>query len=273
MSFALSKILWGLIRPSTFCLFLSIAGLFLTWSRRFVRSGRRLLVIGLVCLAALMLLPVGNWLLLPLEERIPRIAHLPDRVDGIIVLSGALDTALSEERGLPSLNGAAERMTEFVGLARRYPDARLVFTGGSGSLLPGELPEADIARTMVSELGIAPDRVLFENRSRNTYENAFFTRELVRPQPGQTWILITSAAHMPRSVGIFRALDWPVIPWPVGYKTGRSFAVWYDASVGQRIDAADFAVHEWVGMVAYWLMGRIDAIFPSADAQSPAPTS
>ena len=228
MSFVISKILWELVRPSTFCLFLSIAGLCLTWSPRFARLGRRLLVIGLLGLGAMMLASVGNWLLLPLEERIPRIARAPDKVDGIIVLSGALDSAISAERGLPSLNGAAERLTEFVALARGYPDARLVFTGGSGSLVSGELPEADPARTLLSELGIAPERVVFEHRSRNTYENAIFTRELVRPQPGQTWILITSASHMPRSVGIFNKLDWPVIPWPVGYKSGRSLAIWYD---------------------------------------------
>ena len=243
----------------------------MTWTRR-LALGRRLLLAGLLGLVLLMALPVGNWLLLPLEERIPPVARAPDRVDGIIVLSGALEPALTEERGIPSLNAAAERMTTFVALARRYPEARLVFTGGSGSLAPGTLSEADVARTLLAELGVAPGRVVFEDRSRNTYENAVFSRALVRPQPGQRWILITSASHMPRSLGIFREIGWPVISWPVGYKSGRSLAIWYNSSVGQRLDEVDWAVHEWVGLVAYWLMGRSSAILPAPDPQ-PAATS
>jgi uncharacterized SAM-binding protein YcdF (DUF218 family) len=265
MSFLLSKILWSLIRPSTLFLLLCAAGLCLTWTRH-IAAGRRLASAGLLGLAALMLLPLGNWLLLPIEERIPPVAYAPDRVDGIIVLSGALEPRITEERGIPSLNAAAERMTTVVTLARRYPEARLVFTGGSGSLLPGALSEADVARTLLSDLGIPRERVVYEDQSRNTYENAVFSRALVRPEPGQRWILLTSAAHMPRALGIFRKAGWPVIPWPVAYKSGRALAIWYDASVGQSIEEADWAVHEWVGLVAYWLMGRTDAIFPAANA-------
>ncbi|MCK8785116.1 YdcF family protein [Roseomonas sp. NAR14] len=274
MSFALSKLLWMLLQPSNFLLLVSWAGLALIWLRRERPGGRlrgylwgrRLLTLGLGGLAFVILLPVGPLLLLTLESRFPIVAAPPARVDGIIVLGGAVETELTAEWGLPSLNAAAERMTTFATLARRYPEARLVFTGGSGLLLPGAVSEAQVARALFDGLGIAPGRVLYEDRSRNTHENAAFSRALVRPAPGETWILITSASHMPRSVGIFRRQGWAVLPWPVAFKSGRRLAtLWDGAAPGRRLGDLDWAVHEWVGLIAYRLLGRTDALFPGPD--------
>ncbi|MFL5333568.1 MAG: YdcF family protein [Geminicoccaceae bacterium] len=266
MTFLLSKLLWFVVRPSTLLLLLACAGLALTWSRRTwtrrARLGRWMLLCGLAGLVAITMLPVGNWLLIPLEERFPRPERPPEKVDGIIVLSGAVEPSLTKEHGIPSLNAAAERMTALVALSRRYPQARLIFTGGSGSLVPGSLTEADVARALFEDLGVASERVSYESRSRNTYENAVASKALADPKPGETWLLITSASHMPRAVGIFRRVGWPVIPWPVGYKSGHSFRVWYQSGPGQRIESVDWAVHEWVGLVAYWLLGRTQTLLP-----------
>ena len=120
------------------------------------------------------------------------------------MLGGAVDQNLTEARGIPALNGAAERMTEFVVLARRYPEAKLVFTGGQGSLVHGGTTEADVARRLFDALGVPEARVTYEDEARNTWENALLTRRLVEPKPGETWLLVTSASHMPRSVGAFR---------------------------------------------------------------------
>lgn len=204
-------------------------------------------------------LPVADWALAPLENRFPPPRDLPAHIDGIIALGGAIDAELTKAHGMPSLNEHAERMTSFVALARRYPDAKLVFSAGSASIFPGHPTEAEGARMLFQELGLDPARVIFENESRNTYENAIFSKALAKPQPGENWILVTSAGHMPRAVGIFRQAGWPVIPWPVAYKTGEPFNI----SLAGHFDHLDFAVHEWIGLVAYRLLGRTDALFPA----------
>lgn len=253
MIFALSKLVW-LLRPSIAILVVAFAGLAL---RR-----RRLTLLALLTYAAIAVTPLGMIALRPLEDRFPPPDPLA-AVTGIVVLGGAVETDLSEAHGRAALNWSAERMTEAVALARRYPDARVVFTGGSGALLPGAMSEADAARLLFDALGIDPARVTYEDRSRNTVENAVFTRDLVHPAPSETWLLVTSAMHMPRSVGIFRRIGWPVVAWPVGYKTLHGWRSWRGGVFPDRLEMLDAAMHEYAGLLAYRALGRTDALFPA----------
>jgi uncharacterized SAM-binding protein YcdF (DUF218 family) len=259
--FVASKLLWGLLRPNTLALALALLGLLLVWRGR--RFGRWPLTLGLGWFAAVFLLPVAAFLTLPLEERFARPATPPAQVTGIIVLGGAVEQALTEAHGIPALNGAAERMTEAVALARRHPEARLVFTGGSAALVPGGPTEAETARQLFTDLGVPPARLVFEDQSRNTHENATFTHRLLNPRSGETWLLVTSASHMPRSVGCFREAGWRVVAWPVNYTTGRDPALWWYGPFPARLNQAEWALREWVGLLAYRLMGRTDALFPA----------
>jgi uncharacterized SAM-binding protein YcdF (DUF218 family) len=261
LAYVLSKLLWLPLRPGTFALLLALAGLALVWRGR--RWGRWPILAGLGFYLVLMLLPLHAWVQRPLEDRFPRPATAPARVDGIIVLGGAVEQILTEARGIPALNGAAERMTEAVVLMRRYPMARLVFTGGQGSLVRGGLTEADVARALWADMGVPPERMAFEDAARNTHENAVLTHALAQPRPGETWLLITSASHMPRSVGVFRRAGWTVVPWPVNYRTGAASITWLDTSFPERLREFEWGSREWVGLVAYWLMGRTDAILPA----------
>lgn len=265
--FILSKLFWTLAEPSTALVLLLVLGLLLALRRR--RTGLAVAGLAAFGFAAVLVLPVDQWLLRPLENRFPS-APLPDRVDGIIVLGGAVNTALTADRGHPSLNDAAERMTEFVALANRYPQARLAFAGGSGRLFGGEVSESEVAHRLFERLGLTRP-VTYDDKSRNTHENALYLRDLLQPQPGETWVLITSASHMPRSVGIFRAIGWPVLPWPVAYKTGSSLAVQYGSSLPAKLAHIDWAVHEWIGLVAYWWLGRTNALFPAVEGGGTRP--
>ncbi len=256
-----SKLLWLLLRPNTLALVLAWLGLWALLRRH--RWGRWPALAGLGYYAVVLLTPLSQWLLLPLEDRFPRPAEAPAQVDGIIVLGGAVDQNLTEARGIPALNGAAERMTEPLALARRFPAARVVFTGGQGSPLHGGTTEADVARRLWTELGMPPAQVSYETNARNTYENALLTRQQVQPRPGETWLLITSAGHMPRAMGIFRQVGWPVTPWPVNYNTGHSLRDWFDAPFGTRLNQTEWAAHEWLGLLAYRLLGRTNALFPA----------
>ena len=264
MFFAASKILGFVLEPITFLVLVGFLGLLLGLGR-YATAGRRLAIGAAIAFALVCYSPLSNLLLRPLENRFPPPpADIPAPA-GIVVLGGALDEGMSEARGQPSLNEAAGRLTAGVALARRYPGARLVFTGGTAELAqPEGLDEARGVRALWLALGVPETRMSFETRSRNTYENATLTRALVQPKPGETWLLVTSAAHMPRSVGIFRAAGWPVTAYPVDYRTSGTP---YDfRPTTQAIDQQrklEVAAHEWIGLLAYRLTGRTATLFPA----------
>ena len=258
--FVVSKVFWALARPNTLALVLAVAGLLLVWRGR--RVGRWPLAAGLGWYAAVFALPVAALLTLPLEERFARPSTLPGEVTGVVVLGGAVEQELTEAHGIPAINGAAERMTEAVALMRRHPGAKLVFTGGTAAVIPGGPTEADTARRLFTDLGIPADRLVFEQMSRNTHENAVLTHRMLQPRPGETWLLVTSASHMPRAMGCFRVAGWTILPWPVNYTTGRDPGLWWLWPFPTRLNQAEWAMREWIGLVAYRLMGRTDALFP-----------
>ena len=259
MLFFVSKIFWWIARPSV--LLIVILGIGTLWSlaRPRHRWARGLAATAALVLLAIILLPIDSWLLRPLENRFPQVETRPEHVDGVIVLGGAVDPDLTAIHGIPSLNDAAERFTTFVLLARLYPDAKLVFAGGSPSIFPGAPREADTAKILLGDLGLDTSRIVFDRDSRDTWENVANSKRLVDPKPGETWLVVTSAFHMPRSVGIFRRQGWPVVPWPVAFKAGVEEPL---STPGLRLQRLDTALHEWVGLVAYWLDGRTSALFP-----------
>jgi uncharacterized SAM-binding protein YcdF (DUF218 family) len=254
MSFILSKLVWAVLNPGTL-LFIAVATAWATHQRH-PRWSRRLLVVATVFLGALAISPIGAWVLRPLESQFPapQIGNQP--VDGIIVLGGALDPEGSMRAGVPILNDAAERLTTFVALARTYPNARLIISGGSGDPLHPSIREADQVKALFSSLGLAPERVVYERDSRNTYENALYSKKLAEPAAGQNWLLITSAWHMPRAVGCFEKAGWHVTSYPVDYRTS-SYDHWAMFQPDQQLDMVTTGIREWIGLISYRLMGRI----------------
>jgi uncharacterized SAM-binding protein YcdF (DUF218 family) len=264
MLFVLSKVFWAVFNPGNLivlCLVAGALGLLAPW-RPARRSGGTLLGIGLALAVAIMVLPVGRWLVAPLEARFPAPHDLPERVDGIVVLGGSLSLGRSAGHGRAELNEAADRITAFVALARRYPEARLVFTGGSGSLRDQVHREADFVAPLLAELGVEPARLLVERESRNTRENAVDALRLARPQSGEVWLLITSAAHMPRAVGCFRRVGWSVVPYPVDYLTDGGAEGLFDLDLLGGLELTTYGLHEWIGLLSYRLFGRTDRLFP-----------
>ena len=262
ITYIISKILWFPARPGHFSLLVGAVGLAMVWRGR--RFGRWLILACLAFFFVLIATPISQFILLPLEDRFPRPAEAPAHVDGIVVLGGAVDQNITEARGIPAINGAAERMTETVALARRFPEARIVFTGGQGSLVHGGLTEADVARLFFENLGLSGSRVIYETAARNTHQNAILTRDLVQPKPNEVWLLVTSASHMPRAMGVFRKAGWQgIIAWPVNYRTGHSLAALYDAPFPERLGQFEWGFREWLGLIAYRLMGRTDALLPA----------
>jgi uncharacterized SAM-binding protein YcdF (DUF218 family) len=262
MFYELSQILGFFSIPSNLMVGLGVVGILLL-PTRFARAGRRLSVASVVLIASVGILPIGNALTLPLEERFPRWDVAPGTPAGIVVLGGVIDPKISAGRGEVALSDAAERVTATVDLARRYPAARVVFTGGNGDLIADGPAEADFAIRLFESLGVPRDRIIVERRARNTVENAAFTKKLVAPESGERWLLVTSAMHMPRAIGVFREAGFSVEAYPVDYQTGGWGDLWaFSDSLVGRIGMTDAAVHEWLGLFVYWITGRLPVLFP-----------
>jgi len=261
MFFVLSKVFWFFIQPLNLSLFLLLVGVV-----ALVAGWRRLSIAG--CVSGFLILALAAWtsigamMMTPLEERFQRPA-LPEKVDGIVVLGGGLEGAINLARGGYEMNSAGDRFVETAVLARRFPDAKVVVSGGVGTLILEGEGDADTAERLLSALGVARERMVLENKSRDTYENAIFTKQLVSPKPGETWLLVTSAFHMPRSMALFRKADFDVLPWPVDYRTsGREGVGLMRDNPQDSLQNTSLAIREWLGLIAYWLSGRIDSPFP-----------
>jgi uncharacterized SAM-binding protein YcdF (DUF218 family) len=261
MFFVVSKILGFVAAPSNAIVLLGLAGLVaaLFGYRGLAVSA---MAVSVALIAAAGLSPLGNLLLIPLEERFPRAAQDPPPT-GLVVLGGSFDTVVAGSRNAVALTEAAERLTEIAELARRWPQARIVFTGGSNGLIFGGATEAELAARMLASFGVARERIELEDKARNTVENARFARALANPAAGERWLLVTSAYHMPRAVGVFRAADFPVEAWPVDYRTRGWEDVWRPFStVSAGLRRTDVAAREWVGLVSYWMLGYVTAPLP-----------
>jgi len=262
MFFAISKILGFFALPSNLIISLGILGAFLLRTRH-ARAGWGLVVGSLLLLAVVGFSPIGNIMMLQLEQRFPAWDISRGEPDGIIVLGGALSPRVSLARNTVALNEAAERLTAAVELALRYPKARVLYSGGSGSLVHDDADEARHAMQLFESLGIARSRILLEEQSRNTAENAVFSKRVANPKPGEHWLLITSAHHMPRAVGCFRRAGFAVVPYPVDWRTrGPDSMIDPFNSLAHGLLRSDAATKEYIGLLIYWLTGRILELWP-----------
>jgi uncharacterized SAM-binding protein YcdF (DUF218 family) len=263
MFFSLSRILGFFAYPSNVLIAIGLLGLVLLLTR-FTRLASWLIVTSLVLIAVAGLSPLGNALILPLEQRFPPWDASRGPPDGIVLLGGMISPDVSAARGAVALNEAAERITVTAELARRYPNARIVLTGGSNALIFDEGIEAVFAVRQLEALGVAHDRIAAEEQARNTIENAVFSRLVANPKPGERWLLVTSAYHMPRAMAVFRAAGFPVEAYPVDWRTrGPIDMVRPFASLGDGLRRTDTAVHEWAGLLAYRLTGKTADLFPA----------
>ena len=262
MFFVLSKTLGFLILPTNLLIGVGVVGAILMFTR-LASLGRKLVIASVLLLVICGLSPLGNWLMFPLEQRFPPWDPSRGAPDGIIVLGGAIDADLSAAHGTPVVRGAPDRIISAAALARRYPNARIVFTGGSANLVSNDAREADYAGAIFESLGIDKSRLVMERASRNTHENAQFSKALVAPKEGERWLLVTSAFHMPRSVGLFRKAGFAVEPYPVDWRVGRDGdANGFTTVAVDGLGRTDVAVREWIGLIAYRATGKIDHLFP-----------
>lgn len=274
MFFYIAKAVWFVLQPSTLIALLIGYGAILIWTG-WARWGRRFVSIGAILLLVVGLSPLGNALILPLEDRFPRAdLDSPPPPTGIIILGGAENRLVGSARDAPTLNEAGERLLEGAILAHRFPEAKVAFSGGDAGILYKSDSEAEGAASLLTKLGIDRDRLILESDARDTYENAVYLKKELAAKGEldltKRWLLITSAYHMPRSMGAFRQAGFYVEPWPVDYRTrGMVDLTRPFDKVSEGLRRVDTAMREWVGLFAYWLTGRTDALFPAPNEGAP----
>jgi uncharacterized SAM-binding protein YcdF (DUF218 family) len=260
--FFLSKTIGKMLLPTNFLIAVGVIGVLLL-ATRLASFGRRLMIFSILLLAICGFSPVGNWLLYPLESRFPAWDAARGAPDGIIILGGSIDANLSAAHDGAVVRSEADRIIAAAALARQYPNARILFTGGSANLISNDAREADYVGALFESLGIPKARLMTERRSRNTQENAEFSKAMAAPKSGERWLLVTSAFHMPRSVGLFRKAGFTVEPYPVNWRVGgRGDLLAFSSVADEGLDRTEIALREWIGLIAYRASGKIDELLP-----------
>jgi uncharacterized SAM-binding protein YcdF (DUF218 family) len=260
--FVLSKTIGYLLLPTNLLIGVGLVGAILMFTR-FASLGRKLVIAAVLLLVICGLSPLGKILLYPLEQRFPSWDAASGAPDGIIVLGGSIEADLSAVHNTPVVRGAPDRIIAAAALAKRYPNARVLFSGGSANLISNDAREADFAGAIFESLGVDKSRLITERGSRNTQENAQFSKALVSPKDGECWLLVTSAFHMPRSVGLFRKAGFDVQPYPVDWRVGgRDDLFSFSNAAVDGLGRTDLAVREWMGLITYWATGKINELLP-----------
>jgi uncharacterized SAM-binding protein YcdF (DUF218 family) len=263
MFYYVSKLGWVIAEPGNFLVLLAIVGLALTYLGRHM-IGRALIALPLVAISVVSVVPVGDHILARLEQRFPVWQDDGQPVDGIIVLGGAVNPQLYRRHSGSGMSAAIGRITAAAALAHRHQAARIVFAGGGEA--GSTLTEAHVAAEIFSQLGIDGARIKLDTLSRNTSENAFFAKQLATIRPGERWVLVTSAFHMPRAIGCFRMVEFPVVPYPVDYRfstPANSTTPWLTSSVVGGLTSLNLALHELIGLAVYRLSNRTTAWLPA----------
>ncbi|QIE42453.1 YdcF family protein [Rhodobacteraceae bacterium SC52] len=251
----LSKTIWTFLKPETWVVIAVFAALLCVW-RGWRKSALGLLAVLLVGLMSLAIWPLGSLMIRPLEARFPVAPPLPIPPAAILVLGGAEQANTTQMHNLPATGPAGERFMEAITLARRFPEAAVVFTGGTGWFLEGSMSGAEVAQRIFSDAGIDKERMILEGRSRTTWQNAVMTLPLMDRTGDGPVLLLTSAYHMPRSVGVFCAAKWNnLVAWPVDHRDGGVLQNW-GWRLAENLETLNIAAKEWVGILAYKMTGR-----------------
>jgi uncharacterized SAM-binding protein YcdF (DUF218 family) len=266
--FVLSKTLGIMLLPTNLLIGLGLVGAVLL-KTRLVRLGRKLLIASVVLLGICGFSPIGNWLLYPLEQRFPPWDAARGAPEGIVVLGGGIDADVSAAHRTAAFTSSSGRIIAAAALAYRYPKARIIYSGGSANLVTDDAAkEADYVLAVFESLGVSRDRITSERLSRNTFENAEFSKELAAPKNNERWLLVTSAYHMPRSIGIFRKIGFVVEPYPADWRlAGAADLLKFSVLSVETLAHTDMALREWTGLAAYRISGKTNAFFPGPNPE------
>ena len=257
MSFYLSKILWLIVNPFNIFIFITLFTMFLYFIN-FRRLSLIIYLINFIFIALISFLPIGSYLTYIIEKEFHTNTKFPQQVDGILILGGATNPLLFKEFDQISLNGSAERLVESVMIIRKFEKAKVIFSGGSGIINRSDLGHSQVAKLFYKKIGVDINKIFFEDKSRNTYENIIYSKKIAKPKKNENWLLITSAFHMKRALLIAEKNNWKLIPYAVDFKNIKEFKLTPNLNLLSNLNSFQSGLHEWLGLVSYYLMGRTD---------------
>lgn len=266
MFFLLSKLFWVLIQPlNAFCI---LGGMGFLVRFRWDLAGQRMMNAALIGILVTGLLPVGPLLLTYLETRYPASIEMPEKIDGIVLLGGAFEAHTAKATGQISANDNIERAFCFVDLAKKHPEAKLVFSGGAGDLVHPDAMEADVAKRFFALAGLGDRTIVYEEKSRNTYENVLYSMEALDPKNTQNWVVTTSAYHMPRTMGIFKKFGWRITPYQCDMRTDGTYDVFRTLpNITGNFQSLNIAMKEIVGAAVYYVTDKSAFILPPSSGK------
>ena len=258
MSFYLSKIFWLIFNPYSFIIITIIIGL-IAYLFKLDKIYKSLFGLVFSVLILISILPIGKYLIHILEEQYYDY-KIPEKIDGIIILGGATDAYLYNDFNQVIVNDSAERLIGSVEIIKNYPDAKIIFSGGSGSLYFPNLDHSIVVKQFYESVGINTSKIIFETKSRNTYENIIYSKEIAMPKKNEQWLLITSAFHIKRSKLTAEKINWRLTPYPVDFRVSKNFTFNLSTDFISNLFFFQTAAHEWLGLTYYYITGRTKSI-------------
>ncbi len=252
--------IWVFVNPFNLLILFFLIGLIFLIIKKH-KIALFILLIDFVITFTISFFPIGQYLTYLLEKDYHTKIEFSEKIDGIMILGGATNAKLANEYNQINVNDASERLIESLRLINRFDKAKIVFSGGSGSINKTNYSHAQIAKKFYEIAKINIENIIFEDKSRNTFENILFTSKIVKPKNNETWILITSAFHMKRALLIAEKINWKFIPYAVDFKTGKKISLKPNLNLYNNFSAFQKISHEWTGLFAYFLMGRTNSIF------------
>ena len=260
MSFYLSKIIWLLINPFNIFIFFTLITI-LIYLLKYRKLSIIIFLTNSFFILMISFLPIGNYLIHQIEKEYHSSTNIPKKIDGIVILGGATNPIMFKEYMQISVNGSAERLIESVHIINKFKNSKVIFSGGSGVVSRPDLGHSQVAKSFFKKMGFKENRIIYEDNSRNTYENIIFSKEIANPKKNENWLLITSASHMKRALLIGSKHNWNLIPYPVDFKTRKKFKLTPNLSLLSNLNSFQEGSHEWLGLTSYYLMNRTNSIF------------
>jgi uncharacterized SAM-binding protein YcdF (DUF218 family) len=214
--FLLKKIISLFFFPLPIALVLLWSGGLLLWFTRRQKTGKLLVTAGTLILTIISCGVFSKWLPEMLIQQYPPALETGLRpgapIRWVVVLSGghAPQAGIPPNRQLFSVT--LQRLVEGIRLYKSFPGSKLLVSGGSAS---GKTPNAETMAATALELGVPPADLVVENKSRDTEEQAVLVQQIIGAAP---FILVTSAVHLPRSMGLFKKVGLKPIPAPADYR-------------------------------------------------------
>ena len=259
MSFYVAKFFWIILNPLNILIILNFFCILCFFYN--LKKIKIVLIFMLLFFFILScILPTGKFLLYLLEKNYHEFSEISnlEKIDGILILGGSTNPLLSSQYNQIIFQDSVERLFESQRIIKKFPDAKVIYSGGSGRVFNNNYKETDDAKEFFIINDININRIIFEDSSRNTYENIIYSHNLAQTISNEKWLLITSAFHLKRSIYVAKKIGWKLTPYPTDFKVSKKFIFNFSIDFFSNLSSFHLASHEWIGIYYYYFTNKLD---------------